>query len=106
MPAWCTGAILTRRHGVAIHEHVESGVCGKLTSKFEEPFEVLPTPAHAINLNDVWLKVPRPFACPSPINVMMMMILLLFLQKQNLASAIYLFGLGTRLSGPGLKHMR
>ena len=37
---------------------------------------------------------------------MMMMILLLFLQKQNLASAIYLFGLGTRLSGPGLKHMR
>jgi hypothetical protein len=26
----------------------------------------------------------------------MMMILLLFLQKQNLASAIYLFGLGTR----------
>jgi hypothetical protein len=35
-----------------------------------------------------------------------MMILLLFLQKQNLASSIYLFGLGTRLSGPGLKHMR
>jgi len=34
------------------------------------------------------------------------MSLLLFLQKQNLASAIYLFGLGTRLSGPGLKHMR
>ena len=34
-----------------------------------------------------------------------MMILLLFLQKQNLASAIYLFRLGTRLSGPGLKHM-
>jgi hypothetical protein len=32
--------------------------------------------------------------------------LLLFLQKQNLASAIYLFGLGTRLSGQGLKHMR
>jgi len=31
----------------------------------------------------------------------MMMILLLFLQKQNLVSAIYLFGLGTRLSGPG-----
>ena len=36
----------------------------------------------------------------------LMMILLLFLQKQNLASAIYLFGLGTLLSGPGLKHMR
>jgi hypothetical protein len=32
----------------------------------------------------------------------MMMILLLFLQKQNLASAVYLFGLGARLSGPGL----
>jgi tetratricopeptide (TPR) repeat protein len=29
--------------------------------------------------------------------VMMMMILLLFLQKHNLASAIYLFGLGTLL---------
>jgi hypothetical protein len=33
----------------------------------------------------------------------MMIILLLFLQKQSLASAIYLFGLGTLLSGPGLK---
>jgi len=29
--------------------------------------------------------------------VRLMMTLLLFLQKQNLASAIYLFGLGTRL---------
>jgi hypothetical protein len=38
--------------------------------------------------------------------VAVMMILLLFLQKQNLASVIYLFGLGTRLSGQGLKHMR
>jgi hypothetical protein len=35
----------------------------------------------------------------SGVCVFMMMILLLFLQKQNLASAIYLFGLGTRLSG-------
>jgi hypothetical protein len=33
----------------------------------------------------------------------MMIILLLFLQKQSLASAIYLFRLGTLLSGPGLK---
>ena len=32
--------------------------------------------------------------------------LLLFLQKQKLVTAIYLFGLGTLLSGPGLKHMR
>ena len=32
--------------------------------------------------------------------------LLLFLQKQNLATAIYLFGLGTLLTGLGLKHMR
>jgi hypothetical protein len=32
--------------------------------------------------------------------------LLLFLQEQKLATAIYLFGLGTRLFGPGLKHMR
>ena len=30
----------------------------------------------------------------------------LFLQKQNLVNAIYLFGLGTLLSGLGLKHMR
>jgi hypothetical protein len=36
----------------------------------------------------------------------MMIVLLLFLQKQNLANAIYLFGLGTLLSGLGLKHMR
>ena len=33
-------------------------------------------------------------------------VLLLFLQKQNLANAISLFGLGTLLSGLGLKHMR
>ena len=31
-------------------------------------------------------------------------VLLLFLQKQNLATAIYLFGLGTLLTGLGLKH--
>ena len=37
---------------------------------------------------------------------LMMIVLLLFLQKQNLANAIYLFGLGTLLSGLGLKHMR
>jgi hypothetical protein len=40
-----------------------------------------------------------------PLNVVMI-ILLLFFQKQNLASNVYLFGLGTRPSGPGLKHMR
>ena len=33
-------------------------------------------------------------------------VLLLFLQKQNLATDIYLFGLGTLLTGLGLKHMR
>ena len=33
-------------------------------------------------------------------------VLLLFLQEQNLATAIYLFGLGTLLTGLGLKHMR
>ncbi len=36
----------------------------------------------------------------------MMIVLLLFLQKQKLATAIYLFGLGTLLSGLELKHMR
>ena len=38
----------------------------------------------------------------------LMIILVLFLQKQSLASAVYLFGLGTLLTGPGLKkkHMR
>ena len=35
-----------------------------------------------------------------PLNVVMI-ILLLFFQKQNLASNVYLFGLGTRPSGPG-----
>ena len=36
-----------------------------------------------------------------PDSAIVMMILLLFLQKQNLASAIYLFGLGTRLYRKG-----
>jgi hypothetical protein len=36
----------------------------------------------------------------------MMIVLLLFLQKQKLVTAIYLFGIGTLLSGLGLKHMR
>ena len=34
-----------------------------------------------------------------PDSAIVMMILLLFLQKQNLASDIYLFGLGTRRAG-------
>ena len=33
----------------------------------------------------------------------MMIVLLLFLQKQSLAFAVYLFGIGTLLTGPGLK---
>jgi len=33
-------------------------------------------------------------------------VLLLFLQKQNLVTSIYLFGLGTLLTGLGLKDMR
>ena len=33
----------------------------------------------------------------------MMILLLLFLQKQSLAFAVYLFGIGTLLTGPGLK---
>ena len=32
-----------------------------------------------------------------------MILLLLFLQKQSLAFAVYLFGIGTRHAGPGLK---
>jgi len=42
----------------------------------------------------------------SPVNQHQSINLLLFLQKQNLATAIYLFGLGTLLTGLGLKHMR
>ena len=34
---------------------------------------------------------------------LMMIVLLLFLQKQSLAFAVYLFGIGTLLTGPGLK---
>jgi hypothetical protein len=33
----------------------------------------------------------------------MMILLLLFLQKRSLAFAVYLFGIGTLLTGPGLK---
>jgi hypothetical protein len=33
----------------------------------------------------------------------MMIVLLLFLQKQSLAFAVYLFGIGTLHTGPGLK---
>ena len=65
------------------------------------------------------LRVPRPWNChPSALEVILRrpqeqqppkpqsINLLLFLQKQNLATAIYLFGLGTLLTGLGLKHMR
>ena len=34
---------------------------------------------------------------------LLMILLLLFLQKQSLAFAVYLFGIGTLLTGPGLK---
>jgi hypothetical protein len=34
---------------------------------------------------------------------LMMILLLLFLQKQSLAFAVYLFGIGTLHTGPGLK---
>jgi hypothetical protein len=40
-----------------------------------------------------------PSAPPTPL----MILLLLFLQKQSLAFAVYLFGIGTLLTGPGLK---
>jgi hypothetical protein len=33
----------------------------------------------------------------------LMIVLLLFLQKQSLAFAVYLFGIGTLHTGPGLK---
>jgi hypothetical protein len=33
----------------------------------------------------------------------LMILLLLFLQKQSLAFAVYLFGIGTLHTGPGLK---
>ena len=35
--------------------------------------------------------------------MLMMILLLLFLQKQSLAFAVYLFGIGTLLTGPGLE---
>ena len=67
--------------------------------------------AHAAKA-DATATPPRPKSVAEIVKLVLtlgdkvMMILLLFLQKQNLASTIYLFGLGTRLSGPGLKHMR
>ena len=36
-------------------------------------------------------------------HLLMMILLLLFLQKQSLAFAVYLFGIGTLHTGPGLK---
>jgi hypothetical protein len=36
-------------------------------------------------------------------HILMMILLLLFLQKQSLAFAVYLFGIGTLHTGPGLK---
>jgi hypothetical protein len=44
---------------------------------------------------DQW-RMGRPVTC-------MMIVLLLFLQKQSLAFAVYLFGIGTLHTGPGLK---
>ena len=38
-----------------------------------------------------------------PPQAIMMIVLLLFLQKQSLAFAVYLFGIGTLHTGPGLK---
>ena len=38
--------------------------------------------------------------------VVVIIILLLFLQKQSLAFAVYLFGIGTLLTGLGLKKKR
>ena len=38
-----------------------------------------------------------------PIGDLMMILLLLFLQKQSLAFAVYLFGIGTLLTGLGSK---
>jgi hypothetical protein len=37
------------------------------------------------------------------LRTLMMIVLLLFLQKQSLAFAVYLFGIGTLHTGPGLK---
>ena len=51
-------------------------------------------------------KLLKPKDLRSEVTEGMMIVLLLFLQKQNLATAIYLFGLGTLLTGLGLKHMR
>ena len=64
--------------------------------------ELSPAKSHTSIEFSPAIKINRRYS----IDAYMMMILLLFLQKQNLAFAIYLFGLGTRLSGPGLKHMR
>ena len=57
----------------------------------------------------LWVRRPE-FLCSEDVHWRKLahrsIVLLLFLQKQNLATAIYLFGLGTLLTGLGLKHMR
>jgi hypothetical protein len=51
-------------------------------------------PSPLVTVFDVPIASMRASARP---NCLMMIVLLLFLQKQNLANAIYLFGLGTLL---------
>ncbi len=54
-----------------------------------------PEHAHATDRPATATLPPRP--------AHMMIVLLLFLQKQNLALAVYLFGIGTLLTGLGSK---
>ncbi len=64
-------------------------------------------PARSLMPRDGLLPAP-PHASLRPwlICLLRLIVLLLFLQKQNLVTSIYLFGLGTLLTGLGLKHMR
>ena len=66
-------------------------ICGFTKEKFEALMEYMrPAPPDAIVLVETNLSF-------------MMILLLLFLQKQSLAFAVYLFGIGALHTGPGLK---
>ena len=81
---------------VRVHAgHGQATFCAGAHRTWSGPLHQRAGAAHAKDANGQWSR-----RCDQSIN------LLLFLQKQNLATAIYLFGLGTLLTGLGLKHMR
>ncbi len=83
------------------HRHLWHGI-GEVMTSGHGPGRPCPVPA----CSGQPLPGERRFSSALGNRVFRSIVLLLFLQKQNLATAIYLFGLGTLLTGLGLKHIR